>query len=943
MKKIEDNFISLLNLLGYTENSEDVYTLNSFLKNRTMESYYKKIIQKIKPDLIFCQFKKPFIVFFNRDITNKEIYNIWNSQIPLVFCYIDNKLSIYNGTHLKDNKLDFISELDINHCHDKIIYSHSNIKRYETLYELQKILSENNLYSSLLDNLQFITDKLKSKFDFSTKLILALLFTIYLIDRQVELGYKEFAKDNEKINFLDTLKDKNKLISLFTYLNKKFNGNLFDELNSTNLSKLTDNDLTLLYRFFEGKEIMYNGQLALFSLYDFDLIPIELISNIYEVLLGEEKQNKDKAYYTPPFLVDYINNNFVDLKKDSTILDPSCGSGIFLIKFYRNLIRKNIGGQDFCNDNKVLINLLNNCIFGIDKNEESIDVTIFSLYLTMLDYKDPKTLKDFKLPKLKNKNLVVGNFFDDSVRAKLKKKLDYVIGNPPWGNVKDDLSINFCKTKRIPNQNNEIARAFMIRALEHASSTTEIIFVLPSKIFYNFDNKAKVFRKKFLEICSICNIVELSNIRKEIFKNAIGPALILKYKVSIDRNQQNNISFISMKANIYYKLFKIFVLESKDIKNVKQNFLYKNDWSWKTFVYGTILDCYTIKNLFKSYDSLGDLLNKNDVVYGTGMLTNSGSYDTRKYIGKKLIDAKCIDHFFYNDNKSTVFNYLNVHRARNEQLFKPPYTLLTVGINPKTFKLRAVFSDEDFVYKRSVIGLKANSNQQDLLLSITGLLNSSLYAYLNLMLGSSAGIEREQSIFEQILTFPSIVDAEISELVKKIQQEKEKVFNNSEELIKKLDILILKKFNVDENPCIDYALRYSIPFATHSYKPRRVSDPDIKEYVRYFELYWNKISRDNFKCRTHYLIDNEYTIVKIILDEKSQDNKIIDTDILKDIIYTKYKNIVNKNDIYYFDENSYYIIKSSFDYNWHIMNAEIDLQKMISSIMTNNGDQLWDF
>ncbi|MGN1223104.1 MAG: hypothetical protein ACI4T1_03130 [Christensenellales bacterium] len=131
-----------------------------------------------------------------------------------------------------------------------------------------------------------------------------MLFTIYLIDRQVELGYKYFTKDNEKTNFLDTIKDKNKLISLFTYLNKKFNGNLFDELNSTNLSKLTDNDLMLLYRFFEGKEIMYNGQLALFSLYDFDIIPIELISNIYEVLLGAEKQNKDKAYYTPHFLVD---------------------------------------------------------------------------------------------------------------------------------------------------------------------------------------------------------------------------------------------------------------------------------------------------------------------------------------------------------------------------------------------------------------------------------------------------------------------------------------------------------------------------------------------------------------------------------------------------------------------------------------------------------------
>lgn len=206
--------------------------------------------------------------------------------------------------------------------------------------ELQKTLSDNNLYSSLLNNLKFITDKFKFKYEFSTKLILALLFTIYLIDRQVDLGYKYFTKDNTKYNFLETIKDKSKLILLFDYLNKKFNGNLFDDLNTKNLETLTNDDLMLLYRFFEGKELMYNGQLALFSLYDFDIIPIELISNIYEVLLGEEKQNKDKAYYTPLFLVDYINNFFVKSRIDSSILDPACGSGIFLIKFYRNLIKK---------------------------------------------------------------------------------------------------------------------------------------------------------------------------------------------------------------------------------------------------------------------------------------------------------------------------------------------------------------------------------------------------------------------------------------------------------------------------------------------------------------------------------------------------------------------------------------------------------------------------
>jgi hypothetical protein len=48
-------------------------------------------------------------------------------------------------------------------------------------------------------------------------------------------------------------------------------------------------------------EQLTKGQLSLFPLYDFNIIPVELISNIYERFLGDEKQQEDKAFYTPPY------------------------------------------------------------------------------------------------------------------------------------------------------------------------------------------------------------------------------------------------------------------------------------------------------------------------------------------------------------------------------------------------------------------------------------------------------------------------------------------------------------------------------------------------------------------------------------------------------------------------------------------------------------------
>lgn len=70
-----------------------------------------------------------------------------------------------------------------------------------------------------------------------------------------------------------------------------------------------------------------------------NIIPIELISNIYEILLGKEKQDKDKAFYTPEYLVDYMVNRTVGRylvnEDECKVLDPSCGSGIFLLNRFK--------------------------------------------------------------------------------------------------------------------------------------------------------------------------------------------------------------------------------------------------------------------------------------------------------------------------------------------------------------------------------------------------------------------------------------------------------------------------------------------------------------------------------------------------------------------------------------------------------------------------------
>ncbi len=168
--------------------------------------------------------------------------------------------------------------------------------------------------------------------------------------------------------------------------------------------------------------------------YEFSILPIEILGNIYEQFLGktikfrnvkeghtaiiEEKPEVRKAggvYYTPQYIVNYIVENTIGEKiKNKTpdqisklkICDPACGSGSFLVGAYQYLLNyhldywtnpKNIQKalkeekiyQVSENNYKLTIEekqkILVNNIYGVDIDPQAVEVTKLSLYLKLLE------------------------------------------------------------------------------------------------------------------------------------------------------------------------------------------------------------------------------------------------------------------------------------------------------------------------------------------------------------------------------------------------------------------------------------------------------------------------------------------------------------------------------------------------------------------------------
>lgn len=297
-------------------------------------------------------------------------------------------------------------------------------------------------------------------------------------------------------------------------IDQKLQKNIFEDINMK--IELTDKHKNEIQEILSNFNILKNSN--------------DVLGHIYQSIQSQENRKDAGQYYTPNKVVDFIiESSEIKLikNKDLKILDPSCGSGQFLMRAYEKLFEqyKNMG----VNENYAHKNIVEKHLFGID-----IDPIACALARANLILKNP-----FVLVK---PNIFVNDFLkkdygliDNDPFESIYKQFDFVIGNPPWGaSLTKESKKYYEKYYEIGEVGLNTFTLFIERSLDFLKEKGKLGFLMPEAYL-----KIKVHQPSRLQLLSSGEI-KLLAISGDIFKKVYAPSLVLIFEKSknIDKDHE---------------------------------------------------------------------------------------------------------------------------------------------------------------------------------------------------------------------------------------------------------------------------------------------------------------------------------------------------------------------------------------------------------------------
>ncbi|MDX6500991.1 MAG: hypothetical protein QOG23_4251 [Blastocatellia bacterium] len=570
----------------------------------------------------------------------------------------------------------------------------------------------------------------------------------------------------------------------------RFNGRIFP-INWSNPLAPDAEAVRAAGRAFAGE--LNSGQMPLFRPFDFSFIPIELLSAIYEQFLHDEGRGAAQgAFYTSEPVADYLLaevESVRPLERGVKVLDPCCGSGIFLVLAFRRLVEQELRRRG---TNKLLPTelkkILTGSIFGVERNPEACLVTEFSLVLTLLSYVDPPELHrhpNFKFPDLHNEQIFEADFFsNDSAFWKTDRRFEWIVGNPPWveHDPRDEdeqpLTSWIQANAETPVSRFRSGEAFTWRVRERLADNGVVGLVTQATSLTN--DQSAGYRKAFFTENAVYRVTNFSNLAYILFESAEEPAANLIYSTSsLSKPKPDIVHFgplvvnqpaMALDRTNRRKAPWILTIGESEIQVIAAEDAERGEaTTWKRALWGNPRDHRMLKRLRQIFPTtLADIAERRgwSLTLGVQLRADEGrpndpsqdvasirleqgatASEAERYAlwfgGLKVLDPNqpkkaqkrlnVAGHWLVKNDWGTFIRKRG--GTRGLKIAPAPHLLL--------WNEYAAYSNEDFIFRHPDIGLSAPSGDEDMLRAVSAIWTSSITSYcLFLDLSAGWGISR---------------------------------------------------------------------------------------------------------------------------------------------------------------------------------------------------------
>src|ERR1043166_1628797 len=514
--------------------------------------------------------------------------------------------------------------------------------------------------------------------------------------------------------FFEVLPDGPAVVKLLEHLEERFNGHVF-VLSPEERAHLSDNkQLVRFARLIEGKQET-GGQLTLWERYSFADLPIELISHIYQLFVSDTAV----AVYTPPFLVRLMLEEVLTWERldrleqqDQIIMDPACGSGVFLVEAYKRLVLHWRSRNGWKRAGISVLRKLLSRVHGIDLEEGAVELTAFSLCLALCDALKPEEIRaSVRLfPELKEKTIHSGCFFEAGELGKVREKVGVIVGNPPFSSSLSTPAAGRAYDRyqkdhgALPDK--QLAYLFLHVSMEMLAKGGILSLLQQYNFLYN--QQSLGFRRKFMEQWDVREILDFISVRGLFQKGGADTKVVVVVAEANEPKPDRHILHATFRRSGRADAEQGFDIDYYDMHWLPRKLVLTNDRFWRTDLLGggRVL---AMADRLKQFRTLERYAEERKWDAGEGFTPGDPAKGrpAAHVVGKPCVTAKALRNGRIDLSAAAPVPRRPIERPRNPAIYTAPLLLIHKHLDIECGYLPSGY----LTYQHEIFGFSAAAQQ----------------------------------------------------------------------------------------------------------------------------------------------------------------------------------------------------------------------------------------